>query len=79
MTEELQTEIREEIATIAEKYGIRDAAFCGVAADDDFCGFFIGKGTSLRAGQVFNTVLNIGRLWQFAREMSRKVLASFEK
>lgn len=79
MTDELHMELRKELTKVMEKYGIINAAFCGTTADDQHVSGMIAEKATVARQQVILTVLNIGRLWQYARESMRDVLNSFEK
>ena len=68
--------ISEELGKVIKKYKLKDCAFCGTTDDGMFTGFAIGNATN---HDVFNIALNVGRLWQHFRGLTRDVLNTFEK
>lgn len=64
-----------ELEDIIAKHGIKNAAFAG-KHDEDYIGMFIGPQTN---SDAMETVCNIGRLWQHAREQMRNMLNRFDK
>ena len=74
MDREEMDKLQKELEMIAEKYNVEHASFCG-SSDQQFIGFAVSGQTR---GEVWETVLNVGRLWQFMREQTRQVLNSYE-
>jgi len=64
-----------DLEDIMSRYGIKNAAFAG-RHEEDYIGMFVGPQTNADA---METVYNIGRLWQHAREQVRTMLNRFEK
>ena len=73
---EKQKELRADLQLVFSKYGLRNWAFCG----EDKPGYFIGgmAGKQPQGGHML-TIVNIGRLWQYARQTCRELLDSYEK
>lgn len=69
--------IAKELARIVTKYHLNNCAFCGTTKDDEFIGFAVGEKVFHK--DVFNIALNVGRLWQHFRGVTRDVLNTFEK
>lgn len=77
MTEEARDILTRDLARIAKKHNLKDCAFCGTTAEGEFYGAAIGE--KVLQSDVFNIALNVGRLWQHFRGLTRDVLNTFEK
>ena len=77
MTDEVRDILTRDLAKIAKKHNLRYCAFCGTTAEDEFYGAAVGD--KVIQTDVFNIALNVGRLWQHFRGLSRDVLNAFEK
>jgi len=75
MNEEKVKEFESRLESLIAEYGITCAAFTGTC-DDHFIGFAVPAQTIL---SLWQTVLNVGRLWQLFRELIRGKLNEFEK
>lgn len=69
--------IHDDLAKVVKKHGLSNCAFCGTTKDDEFIGFAVGEKVFHK--DVFNIALNVGRLWQHFRGVTRDVLNTFEK
>jgi len=69
--------LHDDLLAVVEKWRLKNAAFC--CQDDE--GNFIGlKGIGkMSVSGIFDTSLNIGRLWQSMRESVRDILDDFER
>jgi hypothetical protein len=76
MNEKDWTDFQEELRVLTEKYGVKDAAFCG-DADGKLIGFAVSR--ELPAKSIVGVVMNVGRLWQHFRGVLWDVLDEFEK
>jgi hypothetical protein len=73
---ERMKELEEELRLIAESYNVDHMAVCATdQTDGSYVGFIVGKHNMLT---MHETVLNIGRLWQYGRELVRQSLDNFE-
>jgi len=73
---EKQQELQADLQTIAHKYDLHHWGFCGEGKDCMFIGMLEQKQTQ---GGYMLSVLNIGRLWQYARQTCRGLLDSYER
>lgn len=65
-----------EFAKLCDKYNIINAAFVG---EDKISKKYLGiKSLSNDYTVCFNTLLNIGRLWQTSREGIKEIMGNFE-
>lgn len=78
MEQERADEINRELATLTEKFGLTNAAFCGIDAEGGYFGTFVDS-QHMSAGELVTAAANVGRLWQFAREQVRNFLNRFER
>lgn len=76
-TQELEG-FKTELNVISERYGIENAAFCGDNGSE-FIGFFVVVGGRISMDDAWRSSLNVGRLWQYAREAVRNILNNYEK
>lgn len=76
MTEEQIKKLQKDLNALITKHNIKHAAICG-EHEGMFAGFLIGE--NLTNAEVWEATLNIGRLWQFARENTKKALDIFDK
>ena len=72
-----QSLLREDLIQLMKKHGIRNASFCGTDAADCYHGLMCVEETSV-AG-IFESAVNIGRLWQHTRTVIRRTLDDFER
>lgn len=77
MTEEARDILTRDLARVAKKHNLKHCAFCGTTAEGEFYGVAVGEKVLL--ADVFEIALNVGRLWQYFREATRKALDTFEK
>jgi hypothetical protein len=77
MTEEARDILTRDLDKIAKKHGLTNCAFCGTTAEDEFYGAAVGDKVS--QADVFNIAMNVGRLWQHFRGLTRDVLNTFER
>lgn len=71
-----QKELNEELKGVFSRYGVKNAAWTG-STEDSYIGS-MGLNSERTEGQMAS-VINVGRLWQSAREQIRKHLDEFEK
>lgn len=76
MEKDKAKELTDEIESIIEKYGAKNFSFCG-ELDNRFIGVINTNHNSL--GSYFESVVNIGRLYQSAREKTKTILDKFNK
>jgi len=76
MTQDQVDILQRELDKLAKKHGLTCASFCATVKDT---GEFVGTFQQVSAFDLWQSVLNIGRLWQHAREMTRETLNRFEK
>jgi hypothetical protein len=76
MTQDKMDILQRELDKLAKKYGLISASFC---ATEKETGEFIGTFQQVNTLDIWQSVLNIGRLWQHARETTRGMLNKFEK
>lgn len=69
--------VQAEIQAVAARHGISRWAFCGQDKASTFVGFF--EPASLTQAEAMLNVINVGRLWQYARQTCRELLDSFER
>ena len=69
--------LSDELSDVAEKHGLRNCSFCGINKDDEFVGMFLTRNVTTMT--AWESILNVGRLWQHARETSRTLLNTFER
>lgn len=67
-----------DLAPVLAKHGVTNAAICG-SHEDLFVGGAITTDDKFNFSLAMETTLNIGRLWQYGREMTRQILNQFEK
>jgi hypothetical protein len=77
MKSEKISQVQVEIEAVANKNGISNWAFCGEEKNRTFVGFMGMCRTT--QGKAMLTVLNVGRLWQYARQSCRALLDSYER
>jgi hypothetical protein len=77
MKPEKMKSIQEEIQEVANRNGIARWAFCGEFKDRKFIGMMERK--HLTCGSAMLTIINVGRLWQYARQNCRGLLDSYER
>lgn len=86
MEEQMRTEedlkekrkaFRDDLIALCGKYGIENASFCGTIGDEFVSAFCMGELKSVSG--VTEAAMNVGRLWQHARSMVKKMLDGFEK
>jgi hypothetical protein len=70
---------QKEIETLFAKYEITNGAFCGTVSNSQYVAVIIRSGEKLTIENTFEATLNIGRLWQHARNAVRQDLNMFEK
>ncbi len=75
MTDKKTKELQKDLEALKEKYKITGAAFTGMC-DNQFLGIPIGK---MAWGEMFEMICNVGRLWQYMRQMAKDNLNNFEK
>lgn len=68
--------IEKELREVIERHGLYHCAFCGSYNNDEYLGLFLCKE---KMPDIFQTVLNVGRLWQVGRNITRDMLNKFEK
>jgi hypothetical protein len=70
-------ELARKMDALIEEYGLVDAAFCGTTKE----GMFFGRAMGVKVYQkdVFNVAMNVGRLWQHFRTLTKQALDMFEK
>ncbi len=68
--------LNNDLKEIASKYGIKHCSFCGNDGEGDYIVMLSIMNESILDG--WPTILNIGRLWQPAREQTRNVLNRIE-
>jgi hypothetical protein len=79
MTPDKQDALNRAIAKVAKQYGIINYSFCGEEKETgNFIGF-LGDGPTIKIKNIWSTVINIGRLWQHARNTTRNMLNEFDK
>jgi hypothetical protein len=76
MKMEKMEKLRTDLQNVADQYGVKDWAFCGVDKQAKFVGLMQNKQTQ---GAHMLTIINVGRMWQWARESCRCLLNSYEK
>ena len=67
-----------ELMPVLAKHGVTNAAICGTCGDL-FVGGAVTTDDKFNFTLAMETTLNCGRLWQYAREMTRQILNQFEK
>lgn len=77
MNEELQS-IRTDLLEVIKKHGLKNGAFCATAPDNRYVGFGHLEEYESPA-TLFESALNIGRLWQHIRTVIRKTMDDFER
>lgn len=77
MKPEKMTIVQAEIHAVVTRHGISRWAFCGQDKNRMFVGFF--EPAKLTQGEAMLNVINVGRLWQYARQTCRGLLDSFER
>ena len=77
MTEEVMDILSRDLAKVAKKHNLKDCAFCGTTAEGEFYGAAVGE--KVFQADAFNIALNVGRLWQHFRGLTRDVLNGFER
>ena len=75
--EEAIRKIQSDIGVVADRHGITHWAFCGEHKDRVFVGFL--QGGKVSQGAAMLVILNVGRLWQHARQTCRELLDSYER
>lgn len=77
--EEQLAALHVDLCAIAEKHGIRYAAFCGMIENSQGAQFY-GRilGDSHTRLDLFEATLNVGRLWQHVRGEMRRLLNTFD-
>jgi len=65
-----------DIQAVADKHGVSRWAFGG-ETEQIFVGFM--EGTKMTEGDAMKTIINVGRLWQYARQTCRNLLDTFER
>jgi len=73
---EKQKELQDDLQAVAHKYGLCNWGFCGEDKTRAFVGLMEKKQTQ---GGYMLTIINIGRLWQYARQTCRGLLDSYER
>lgn len=73
---EKQKELQDELQAVARKYDLRNWGFCGEDKTRMFVGLMEKK---LTQGGYMLVIINIGRLWQYARQTCRGLLDSYER
>ena len=73
MNDEKLAEFEKKLNSLAIEYGITDGAFTG-NTETDYIGII-----GINRVVSFQAVMNIGRLWQSAREQTRSILNTFER
>lgn len=77
METEKRKEFIEELKLLCKKYEIKNAAFTG-ADETNFIGLqCLNDKPTL--GEIFESVNNVGRLYQSSRELIRELLNDYEK
>ena len=77
MEKEKQEEFKKELQELCKKYEVENAAFTG-ADENNYIGLScLDESPSL--GSIFESVNNIGRLWQSSRGIIADMLNNFEK
>lgn len=77
---------KKEVCEVLARHGVYNFSFCGETEDKELFPFigivgldvFESKVTENRGMRLFVSIENVGRLWQFARETSRRMLNMFE-
>lgn len=78
MTTDKQDAVQRAVERVAKQHGLIDCAFCGEEKETgNFFGFFVDSKANI--GNMWGTVLNVGRLWQHVRTSTREALNVFEK
>ena len=70
--------VRADLEKLMKVHGIRNASFCGTGAEGGYWGLMSVQEHQDAPG-LFESVLNIGQLWQHTRETVRSILDDFEK
>jgi len=73
---EKQKELQDKLQAVAQKYDLRNWGFCAEDKTRTFIGLMEKKQTQ---GGYMLTIINIGRLWQYARQTCRGLLDSYER
>lgn len=76
MKKELQS-IRADLLKMMKEHGLKNGAFCATAPDDRYVGFGHLEEYESPA-TLFESALNIGRLWQHIRTVIHKTMDDFE-
>lgn len=74
---ERRTAFREELVALCGKHNVKKASFCGTMGDEFVALFCAGEVKAV--SDVTEAVMNVGRLWQHARMMVKKMLDEFER
>ena len=70
--------LREEMTSVAEKYGLLNASVCFEDKDGNFGGIVLGFGEKVDLREFFAIAVNVGRWWQSVREMGQANLNLYE-
>jgi len=76
MNESQFKQFNEAIEKLCSEYGVKSFSYCG-SAEDKYLG--VVASDSAHFGEFYEAVINIGRLWQAAREKVKKQLDRHEK
>lgn len=76
MEQKEKLKLESDLRILTKKHNLKNCAFCGMDAQDHFFGQLI---TDKTYTGVWETALNVGRLWQFVREETRTLLNMFDK
>lgn len=75
--EEVTNTINKDIQAIAEKHNLTNCFFGGTDSTGQLLGFMVGNEITLT--DMWITVLNVGRLWQWARDEVRAALNMYDR
>ena len=80
MEKETETKLKIRLMSICKEYGIKNASIAG-DRNHEFVGMLlIDEDESERSlGSIFEAIMNVGRLWQHSRAVTRNILNEFEK
>lgn len=78
MNENVKVKFRGKLVDLCEEFGIKNVSIAGTH-HDEFIGILLIDEEKKSFSDIFESVINIGRLWQHSRTIVRSVLNDFEK
>ena len=74
MDKEAKEKIKIALNQLCQDHDIKNASFCGSVNG----GVFAYVSLNQTDNNVFESIMNVGRLWQYTRGVTRKMLDEFE-